>query len=138
MKYTRQERYDIYAQVYEVFDAGQAMFICHEISRITNKGSNSLNINIKDFPELRFVAPRGFYHEGGRKEWKGSAFCVNDEEPYFDHGNKDDIIEFEKYEAFWAETDKFIVQANEKTWRMTMLAFMMELCVQDDLDQWTP
>ena len=133
MKFTRQERYDIYAQAYDLFDAKTEMFICHAIGKIAYGRISKMEID--DFPELKFVAPRRFYHGSTtmRKEWVGPAFCVNDEEPYFD--KTEDLIE---YNAFWEDIDNYIVAGNEKTWRLTMLAFMMELCVQDDLDEWTP
>lgn len=134
MKYTRQERYDIYAQAYDLFDAKTEMFICHAIGKIAY--GSIAKMEIDDFPELKFVAPRSFFFRGSvkyRKKWTGAAFCVNDEEPYFD--KTEDLIE---YNAFWEDIDNYIVAGNEKTWRLTMLAFMMELCIQDDLDEWTP
>jgi len=134
MKYTRQERYDIYYKVHEAFLANQATFICHEIGKVLSDNINGMYE--KDFPELRFVAPRKFLREGGRREWTGSAFCVNDEEPHFEHMSDAAVLE---YNQAFKDLDNFICKEdNQNLWKITMLEFMMELCVQDDLDQWTP
>ncbi|MBP8113781.1 MAG: hypothetical protein KAY50_00420 [Chitinophagaceae bacterium] len=134
MKYTRQERYDIYYKVHEAFLVNQATFICHEIGKVLSGNINGMDEN--DFPELKFVAPRRFSRELGRSEWIGAAFCVNDEEPCFEHMSDQAVLE---YNQAFKDLDNFICAAeNQNLWKVTMLEFMMELCVQDDLDEWTP
>lgn len=143
MKYTRQQRYDIYHQVHEKFLRNEETFICHAISKALTGHLNGIDID--DFPELKFVAPRKFILDNNRIEWKCLAFCVDNEEPAFEVDNEEPAFEHisksekEEYKLVFEDVDNFIVKGNNyKLWKATMLEFMMELCVQDDLDQWNP